>query len=224
MTGTVALVIALAIPLTACGGGNKDTAETTAKTEETVTDDTTETAGDPSTEETTVETATGEPKMGGEVVLAVAQEPDSLDPYLAAAAGTKEIIYNFYEGLVKLMPDSTFEDCLSTSHEVSEDGLEYIFQIREGVKFHNGEEMGPADVVYSLRRGAGLDSADGTPLIGELGIIDTIEEVEGENAVKITLSEPDADFITYLTAAIIPEGYEDQAKQPIGTGPFVFDS
>ena len=74
------------------------------------------------------------------------------------------------------------------------------------------------------RRGAGLDSADGTPLIGELGIIDTIEEVEGENAVKITLSEPDADFITYLTAAIIPEGYEDQAKQPIGTGPFVFDS
>ena len=61
MTGTVALVIALAIPLTACGGGNKDTAETTAKTEETVTDDTTETAGDPSTEETTVETVTGEP-------------------------------------------------------------------------------------------------------------------------------------------------------------------
>ena len=69
---------------------------------------------------------------------------------------------------------------------MSEDGLEYIFQIREGVKFHNGEEMGPADVVYSLRRGAGLDS--GRHAIDcELGIIDTIEEVEGENAVKITL-------------------------------------
>ena len=72
MTGTVALVIALAIPWTACGGGNKDTAETTAKTEETVTDDTTETAGDPSTEETTVETATGEPRWW-RGCLAVAQ-------------------------------------------------------------------------------------------------------------------------------------------------------
>lgn len=164
----------------------------------------------------------GEPTEGGEIVLAVTQEPDSLDPYTAKAAGTKEILYNFFEGLMKLTPKSTFEDQLAEKHEMSEDGKQYVFTLRKGVKFHNGKELTATDVVASLKRAAGLNEGDDKPLIKELDVIQGVEGDDEKGTVTIQLEKADPDFLSYMTVPILPADYDQQKEHPIGTGPFRF--
>ncbi|MGI6546324.1 MAG: ABC transporter substrate-binding protein [Fastidiosipilaceae bacterium] len=164
----------------------------------------------------------GEPLEGGEVIVAVTQEPDSLDPYLAEAAGTKEIIYNLFEGLVRLEPDGTFSPSLAESFEIAADGRSYEFKLRKGVLFHNGEEMTAQDVIYSLERGAGLLADEPTALIPEFKVIEEIVSDDAGETVTLKLKQPDLDLLGFLTQAIIPAGYTEQNSAPIGTGPFKF--
>ncbi len=157
-----------------------------------------------------------------ELVVGISQDLDeSLDPHMVIAAGTKEIMFNVFEGLLKPTPEGDLEEALCQSWEVSDDRLSYTFHLREGVLFHNGEEMTADDVVYSINRCA--DTSDGEPLVPGFSIIDSVEKTD-DHTVKITLSEPSNEFISYMTAAIIPEGYSDQATMPVGTGPFKFVS
>ncbi len=82
-------------------------------------------------------------------------EPETLDPALAYETAGGEIIQNVYETLVFYDGEATdkFVPMLAESWEVSEDGTVYTFQIREGVKFHDGADMTPSDVAYSFQRG-----------------------------------------------------------------------
>lgn len=156
------------------------------------------------------------------MIVGITQELDSLDPYLAAAAGTKEVIYNFFDGLVKLMPDGTFEPALAESYDFSDNATEFTFKIRSGVKFHNGADLTIDDVVYSLQRAAGLLSDSEAALIPQLAVVESVSGDIEEDTVTVKLKESDADFITYMTLAIIPRDYKEQARKPIGTGPFIF--
>ena len=56
------------------------------------------------------------------------------------------VLSNVYECLLRLEADGTLSPALAESYEVSDDGLEYTFHLRKGVKFHNGEEMTAEDV------------------------------------------------------------------------------
>lgn len=157
-----------------------------------------------------------------EIVVGIAQDlDDSLDPHVAVAAGTKEIMFNVFEGLVKPTSDGDLVPALCESYEVSEDKLSYTFHLREGVTFHNGEKMTADDVVYSILRCA--DTSDGAPLVAGYEIIESVEKTN-DRTVVITLSEPSGEFISYMTTAIIPADYENQATAPVGTGPFKFVS
>ena len=95
-------------------------------------------------------------RAANEIVVAIAQDPeDSLDPHAAASAGTREVLFNIYEGLVKTGPTGELIPAVAESYKVSEDGLVYTFTLREGVKFHNGEPVTAEDVIYSLTRSSG---------------------------------------------------------------------
>lgn len=166
-------------------------------------------------------TSQSEPIYGGSVVVGVQQEFDSLDPHLATSAGTKEVLFNIFEGLVKADADGNVIPAVASNYEISEDFTTYTFTLREGVKFHNGEVVTAQDVKYSLERCAGL--LDGTALISALSVIKEVNIVD-QSTVEVVLSEPNSELITYLTVAIIPEGYDNQATMPIGTGPFKFVS
>lgn len=163
----------------------------------------------------------GMPLKGGTVVVGITQEPDFLDPYLAVAAGTKEILFNIYEGLVKLTPQGTFVPCLATNWTVSEDGLTYHFQLRKDVQFHNGSPLTAQDVIASLEHAAGLNGND--PVLAELSGIQKIEEGSDQQEVVITLKEVDPDLASKLTCAIVPADAKDLNENPVGTGPFAFD-
>lgn len=160
---------------------------------------------------------------GGELVVGISQDlGDSLDPYQMTAAGTREVLFNVYEGLIK--PDATgdYVPAVASDYTVSEDGLTYTFPLRDGVLFHNGDAVTAEDVLYSFETCAATSNE--TDLIAALSAIEKIE-ADGDNQIVITLSEPSTAFLSYAAMVyIVPEGYSDQATSPVGTGPFKFVS
>ncbi len=161
-------------------------------------------------------------REGGSIVVGIQQDLDTLDPHVAESAGTREVLFNIFEGLVKPDSEGNLVGAVAESYEVSADGTEYTFHLREGIKFHNGDEVTAEDVKYSLDRASG-NLEEGTALMPDLEAIDRVE-IGDENTIHVYLAEGDTEFIAYMTAAIIPAGYDASASAPIGTGPFQFVS
>lgn len=165
------------------------------------------------------------PTYGGEIVVGISQDLDSLDPHKAVAAGTKEVLFNVFEGLVKPDKDGNLVGAVAKDYEISPDGKVYTFHLREGVKFHNGNPVTADDVIYSLKRSAGLLETTDPSVVVESALknISDVKKVD-ETTVEVDLSTGDTELIGYLTCAIIPKDYNEQDRAPIGTGPFKFIS
>ena len=167
---------------------------------------------------------TGEPVKGGEVTVGIAQDlDDSLDPHQTVAAGTREVLFNIFEGLVKPNSDGEMIPAVAEKYELSEDGTTYTFTLREGVKFHNGQTVTAEDVVYSINRCAAVPEGQEKPLVAAFSAVKSVEALD-EKTVAVTIAQRDLEFISYMTAAIIPADYENQDTAPVGTGPFRFVS
>lgn len=160
-------------------------------------------------------------KAAGELVVGVPQDFDSLDPDHMTAAGTKEVLFNVFEGLVKPTSEGEIVPAVASEVQKSPDGLTYTFTLRQGVKFHNGDPVEMQDVIFSIERR--WNGSDETARLDALGIIDHLEG-EGDT-LTITLREPSGEFLAFLmNAYILPADYADQETAPVGTGPFKFAS
>ena len=179
------------------------------------------------------ETTTKDPNASGEttnssraelneITVGIAQDlDDSLDPYQMADAGTREVLFNVFEGLVKPDSDGNYVCAVASDYSVSDDGLVYTFTLRDGVVFHNGAACTTDDVLYSFETCAATSVT--AAVVSALSAISDIK-AEGSNIV-ITLSTPNPDFISYVSSVyIVPKDYADQATKPVGTGPFKFVS
>lgn len=201
---TLALVLAVLMmsgALSACSGGK--TAETSPQPSQ------------------TAPAASAAPVAGGELKVGISQDlDDTLDPHKMVSAGTREVLFNVYEGLVKPDTKGDLIPAVASDYKISETGDSFTFTLRDGVKFHNGNPVTVKDVVYSISRAAGLDT--GTPLIDGFDAVKSVEATD-EKTVVVTLKEPNIEFLALLTAAIIPDG-SDPTKEVIGTGPFKFVS
>ena len=187
------LVAALTVVLGGCQDGKDGKADSSDTT---------------SSQVSTESTPTGEPVMGGSITVGIPQDiEDSLDPHKSVAAGTKEILFNIYEGLVKPDEEGNLNDAVAESHSISEDGKVYTFKLRNGVKFHDGTTVTAEDVKYSIERCAGING-DGTPLVEAFSNVDKVE-IPDESTIDIYLKEADPEFLAYLTVAIVPEHVED---------------
>ncbi|MBR4726194.1 MAG: ABC transporter substrate-binding protein [Lachnospiraceae bacterium] len=161
---------------------------------------------------------------GGNITIGITQDLDSLDPHKAVAAGTKEVLYNIFEGLIKVTKDGEFAPAVAESYTISEDGKEYDFVLRKNVRFHNGKTVTAEDVIYSLKRVAGMLETE-EPDVSKIAAFSIISDItKTDNGVKVTLTEPNTELIGYFTSSIIPCDYADQATAPVGTGPFKFVS
>ena len=157
-------------------------------------------------------------------VVGITQEPGIFDPHTVVAAGDEEIIFNIYEGLYKYDSQGNLNPCLATDVEISDDSSVYTFTIRKGVKFHDGSDLDANDVVYSLKRAAGLlEGQDGTALVSELDPVKDVA-VTADGRVEVSLESGNSELISYFTTGIIPENYDNCQAAPVGTGPFKFDS
>ena len=146
---------------------------------------------------------------------------DGLDPHKVSAAGTKEILFNVYEGLLKYDENGALNPAIAESYDVDEDRMGYTFHLRSGVKFHDGSSVTADDVVYSLKRLSGADGSD--PLEEALINIADIQKKD-ENTVYVKLLKEDPDFLCYMTDAIMPASNADPETNVIGTGPYKFVS
>lgn len=156
------------------------------------------------------------------LVVAHPQEPPSWD-YLkdSSTASRVVLVYNVVEPLLEKLEDESLEPLLAESFEVSDDGLTYLFTIREA-SFHDGSEVSADDVVYSLELNR---KAPHGHVQAAFDAVDRIEKVD-ERTVRVILSRPSQRFVEGMSGdagLIIPEDSVDQlSNQPIGSGPFVF--
>ncbi len=157
-----------------------------------------------------------------EITVGIAQDPDnSLDPYKMTAAGTREVMFNVFEGLVKPDSDGNFVCAVASDYKVSEDLLTYTFTLRDNVVFHNGEVCDTNDVLYSFKTCAATSVT--SAVVTALSDIQSIS-AEG-NVITVVLGTPNIDFLSYVSSVyIVPEGYEGHDTKPVGTGPFKFES
>jgi peptide/nickel transport system substrate-binding protein len=138
-------------------------------------------------------------------------------------------MYAMHDALVKPMPDNAMSPCLATQWSESADGLAYDFELRQGVKFHNGDPFTAEDVKFSFERYKGA----GAPEFKKK--VKTVEVVNPHH-VRFHLQEPWPDFLMfYATPAtgagwIVPKNYTEKIgsdkfkEQPVGLGPYRFVS
>nr|MBO2481257.1 ABC transporter substrate-binding protein [Bacillaceae bacterium] len=172
-----------------------------------------------------------------ELVFGRGGDSTSLDPAETTEGEAFKVTENIYEKLINFKEQSTeLEPGLATDWEVSDDGLTYTFQLRQGVKFHDGTDFNAEAVVFNFNRwieGNQGKSGDEIPFPyfqSQFG--DNIESVTatGEYEVQFKLKRPQAVFLKNLAmspfaiaspAAI--QKYGDKFNEnPVGTGPYKF--
>ncbi len=161
-------------------------------------------------------------ETSSQITIGIPQDiEESLDPHKAVGAGTEEILFNLFEGLVKPESDGSLIPAVASAYEESEGGRVYTFTLREGVKFHDGSAVTAEDVKYSIDKCA--DTSNGGPLVEAYSNIESFE-IKDASTVVMTLKEADTEFLAYMTTAIIPAANENPDTNPIGTGPYKFVS
>jgi peptide/nickel transport system substrate-binding protein len=176
------------------------------------------------TEAPTAVPAAAGPKRGGSIVWARNAIPESLDFYLSEANQDYWVLVNIIEPLVRVnYAGDALEGAVADTWSISDDGLDYTFHLRPGIKFSDGTLVTTDDMVFSIEQ-----SRVTGPWKSTLDPVVSVEKVDEEN-IKITLQEKSASFLAILAMlsnGIIPKqqfeavGYDEFFKNPIGTGPF----
>lgn len=217
--------------LTACGGDDNETESTdTGNTPAT-------TGGSPeATEANTAATSTvqgttaggeaADVQEGGTLRFGAWQTPDTMDPQKTGLAATSRILFQVLQPLVWKFPDSDeFYPGLAEEWEISDDGLEYTFTLRQEIKFHNDEPFNADSVVWTYERMA--DEAQQT--LARLPNFDHAEKLDDYKA-KVVFGKPYGPFLPLLSASVAympipPAQSKDNPDEfgltPAGTGPFI---
>jgi dipeptide transport system substrate-binding protein len=178
--------------------------------------------------------------------------PEGFDPGLYTAGTTFDASSRpVYNRLVEFKPGTTeLEPGLAESWEISDDGLEYTFKLRPGVKFQTTEFFTPTrdlnadDVIFSFERQWKADNPWNQYVAGAaweyfngMGLPDLLKSIEkvDDMTVKFTLNKPEAPFLANLGmdfGSIMSKEYADKLQadgqmqmlnqQPLGTGPYKF--
>lgn len=164
---------------------------------------------------------------GGELQVAVPAQPPTLDVVTTTATAARDISQHIYEALVTYNSKLEVEPMLAESYDISEDGKTVTFHLREGIKFHNGDDLTADDVVASMERWQGLSSSAKTFLDG------TTYEAADEKTVVAHIVKPSVldmfifadmtQFAAIMPKSIIDGASADGVDEYIGTGPYKFE-
>jgi len=162
------------------------------------------------------------PTTGLRSVLKVGLDVDVgiMDPRLARETSTARINEMIYDGLIDLDANQSPVPCLATSWENPEPTV-WIFHLREGVVFSNGQEFGAEDVKHTYE--TIMDENFQSPSRSAFTSVESVEAVDNLT-VKFTLKQPYAPMLVDMTRGIVPRNSEemtDFGQNPIGTGPYV---
>lgn len=170
----------------------------------------------------------GEGRRGGRLVIANAGQPTSLDIHQPAGGRTPQLIgWHMFETLFTWDAEYALAPQLAASYEANDEATVHTIKIRQGVPFHNGEELVAADVVASLNRWAEL-----SPL-GQLLYASLEELVEIDDyTIEFRMSSPIGTVPQLLArggqgaaiypASVVEASGTDFIGEYIGTGPYQF--
>ncbi|CAN7714851.1 ABC transporter substrate-binding protein [Aminobacter sp. LjRoot7] len=180
--------------------------------------------------------------------VALDWEVDAIDPPASFGGwNTGRVVQQIFESLYEddledeVASPTRLVPALATSVDISDDGLQYLFRLREDVRFHDGTRFDAEAVRFNIERMWKPDAPQYSPLAADYNRIglETLKSVEvvGPLAILLTLKEPFPEFLRYMTQEdapgahvfISPEaltklGSSGIADHAPGTGPFRFDS
>jgi peptide/nickel transport system substrate-binding protein len=166
----------------------------------------------------------GEPVQGGTVIMMGHHEIASLSPDDDGPTVHWVMVTNIHNSMVELDSYFVLQPVLCESWDISDDGLQYTFKLRDGVLFHDGEAFTSEDVKYTFDFYGNPDNAALTA-----SDFRTVESVETPDdlTVVMTLNQVDAAFLAIAAQSqIVPQHHHSAVGEtgykanPIGTGPF----
>ena len=172
------------------------------------------------------------PKRGGEVKTAWGATTKHYDIH---QGGAPHILTSFYNKLIGLDPTRGLAEItpeLATSWDIASDGMSFTFDLREGVKFHDGSDFNADDVVATFDRIIFPEKYEGMISTSKslFDAIDAVEKVD-DFTVKFTLKEPRVwqfDLFSSTGAVVYPSDFLEANSNDLrtviapGTGPFKF--
>ncbi len=153
-------------------------------------------------------------------------EPTTMDPALAKDRVTWLIGYQLYDTLVKYdVIAKEYTPGLATSWNLSDSGTEITFELRQGVKFHNGDVMTADDVVWSLQRS--IDSEYTSSLSGSMDHVEKVDDTHIKLVLKYAYAPIYDALITPCYGIASKRAVEeaesagvDFGRNPCGTGAY----
>ena len=161
-----------------------------------------------------------------DIVVAVDADVDTLHPTDFSTTVELGVLNQIYDTLLYYSPDGTKdpEPRIAESYEVSDDGLDYTFHLRDDVTFHDGTPVTADDVVFSIELYKASEYQG-----SQISMLSSVEATD-EHTVVCHLDAPYSPFLQGICSPMIAskayyESSEDDfVNNPIGTGPYKFVS
>lgn len=167
------------------------------------------------------------PIVGGTLKEGAVGAPNLINPILASSDLDQDLSALIYSGLMRSDGKGGLKLDLARDYNISENGLEYVFYLKEDLKWHDGRSFTNKDVVFTINslKNPELKS----PLRPNWEGVEA--EVIGGNAVKFVLNRPYQPFIENTTLGILPKHIWEKIPisqwrmvnlnlRPIGAGPY----
>ena len=174
-------------------------------------------------------TETGTAQEVSTVKIAMKTEPASLHPITTQGTEVNVVLAQISDPLLSVDEKGNFttEGSILEDFSIEEDGKVYVFSIREGITFHNGEVLDAEVLKFNYE--SWLDEKLASPYRAYYTVIDNMEIVD-DYTLKVTLNKGDVTFLSYcqFNEHIVPKqyieevGWDGYAQKPIGTGPYKF--
>jgi peptide/nickel transport system substrate-binding protein len=163
---------------------------------------------------------------GRELVMMIEKRITTFDPRVSSDSADERMRQLIFNGLTRKNEKFDPVPDLAEKFEASTDYKTFTFYLRKGVKFHNAQKLSALDVKYTFdtMMAPGFSSAKKVELARELSSVEVGKDDPMMVIFHCNNPCPGLPNII-LPVGIIPEGTADQqAKKPVGTGPFKFDS
>ncbi len=158
--------------------------------------------------------------IAGDTLTIYSLRDDTLCPIYTDNEANRQMLGIVYESLVRLTDSFEAEGVLADEWSVSEDGLNWTFRLKDGVKWHDGDAFTAQDVVYTINM---IKLDESSSYYNNVRRIESAKAADG--SVILTINEPCANFVNLMTFPIIKSRSDDIDRGtyvPCGTGAYVF--